>query len=347
MRSSVCICLACLLLAMFCLPVSASSSNVIFSSLSDAALGADSGSNWINSSKLEYNDGVVTIKTGSDSTKTNVYLNKANLKNTGLGTAINAGNAKFTLHTEIQIPTYTTTTVIEAGLVLGATVSADTTVNTRFFLLDKSAERNAVPRPAHVRLRNNLAGSNAYNSDIVSVGVNFTPNTWMTMDVLVDMSTETAQIYVNNTLIDTFTCTVNRLNLAGWKVGFRGYEGVSFRNFAVYSGLIAPNVATPTPVATPTATASPQVTATPTVTLSPQMTTSPTVTVSPQETTAAPSETPVTTVVPNKTQTPGNPNPPTSDSSGVTIILSLGVLIASGILLFFYRKKNKVEQKAK
>ncbi len=252
----ICICLVVtLLLGMYAFPSVASESsgsqeesNLIFSSFTDEKITSTGTPNWAKSSGIgvDFSDDVMTLTTANDRTHTNVYLNGTTLTNTKLGTAITANTAKFTLHTEIRIPEYTVGatngTIIEAGIVLGNTVSADLGVSARFYLCDNGTERSDTygnPRQVYARLKNNLA-SNAFTSDATPAGTNFMAGEWMSLDVLVDMTTEIASIYYNSQLIDTFTCTNARLKASGWKVGFRGYKGVSFRNFSVYEGLVVP-----------------------------------------------------------------------------------------------------------
>ncbi len=342
MKKLICSILCALLIATCMVTVSqASGSNVIFSSFTDEKIGTIT---WVNSQNVEYEDGILTINTAGENTKANVYLNGTNLKNTDLASGITAGTAKFTLHTEVRIPAYTTSTIIEAGIVLGNTVNPDTSVNTRFFLMDTGSQRNTVPRDVHVRLQNNVAGANNFVSDAVSANIDFVANAWMSLDVLVDMSQGTAAMYVNNALITTFACTKTRMDAAGYKVGFRGYEGVSFRNFSVYNGLVVPQIQTPSATPTPTATATPHVTPTPTASATASAGTSakPTITVAPESTSPAttPNATLPTATTDGTTATGGNGNPITSDRNYMPIILGAVVLLAAVALFIILRCKR-------
>ncbi len=248
MKKYACLCMVFVVLLTCCMvpvglqEVAAAEDNVIFSSFEDENINNGTPS-WAYDTAPQYSDGVLTLRSSGNA---NVYLNKTDLRSTILGTAISAGNAKFTLHAEVQVPTYTSgsgATIIEAGFVLGNTVTAALGTSTRFLLVDNGTERTdtyGVPRQVYAKVMHNVSAPNNTNPTSIASGVNFIPGEWMVLDVLVDMSTEKATIYCNYQPVATFTCTKAGLNAAGWKVGFRGFNGVSFRNFSVLNGIETP-----------------------------------------------------------------------------------------------------------
>ncbi len=294
------------------------------------------------SGSVSYQKGVLTIT--KERGMTYAPIVSANIK-TFLGEAAFTAprSAKFTMHVEVKIPAYTTTTVIKAGMMIGAGVNG---AGNLFQLTD--AEQTGAPRMLRVQHHANI-GAGAYATSALSSGVNFVADQWVSMDVLVDLTTEKATFYVDNNLVGAVDCQASNFGNAGWRVGFLGYKGVSFRNMQVMKGLVVPNMSSsPSPSASP----SPSITPAPTSPSLPSATPSATEASSAEpshtpDTTESPSAQPDTTVgvteqstvVPNATPA-GSKNPNTSGADYSYMIIISGILLLASVVfaIYCYRK---------
>ncbi len=300
------------------------------------------------SGNVSYQNGVLTIV--KESGMTYAPIVSANIK-TFLGeSAFTAPyTAKFTMHVEVKIPSYSAGTTIKAGMMIGAGVNGGGNL---FQLTD--GEQTGTPRILRVQHHANI-GAGAYATSAVPSGENFVADQWISMDVLVDLSAEQATFYVNNNLVGTVDCRAGSFGNAGWRVGFLGYKGVSFRNMKVSKGLVTPSVVTPpsaTPVTTPsvapsavpsaTATTAPAPTAASTqmpaqteiATMEPDATASVTTEPVPTNNDVVPS-----TVAPSASA-PDNVNPETSDGDYTYLIIIAGILLVASIVFAVYRSRK-------
>lgn len=172
-----------------------------------------------NAGDAAYGSGILTMTSNSNRS---VLLNDADV----------SALKKFTLHTEMKIPEYGLSTVFESGIGVGNSTGS----LYRFVLKDDGKERNNESiRTAYIA---QIAGSNTIGT--TSLDFNMIPNTWISFDVLIDTTQENnnVDVYVNDRFVATYTLTAAQLSAA--KVGFRGFNGVAFRNFKVLDGLVVP-----------------------------------------------------------------------------------------------------------
>lgn len=278
------------------------------------------------SGNVSYQNGVLTIT--KESGMTYAPIVSANIK-TFLGDAAFASpySAKFTMHVEIKIPAYSAATRLKAGMMIGAGVNGGGNL---FQITD--AEQTGVPRALRVQHHANV-GTGAYATSALASGIDFVADQWIRMDVLVDLSAEQATFYINDNLIGAVDCRANGFGNAGWRIGFLGYKGVSFRNMKVMKGLVVPD---------PSASPSTMPSATPAVSESPSMTPN-----NPMEETDAPSVLPETTTgttqqssaVPTATSESGaNPNTAGTDYSYMIFIAGILLLASVAFAIYRYRK---------
>ncbi len=172
--------------------------------------------NITGASNASYADGTLTMTSASNAS---IFLTDANVANL----------KKFTLHTEMKIPTYSLSTVFEGGFGVGSSSLY------RFFLKDDGRERN-VEKLRTAYLAQHITSA----SGVTALDFNLIPETWIKLDVLVDATkdTENVDIYINNRYVTTYSFAASLM--AGAKVGFRGFNGVAFRDFQVLDGLVCP-----------------------------------------------------------------------------------------------------------
>ncbi len=293
------------------------------------------------SGNVSYQNGVLTIT--KESGMTYAPIVSANIKTfLGENAFTSPSSAQFTMHVEIKIPTYSATTKIKAGMMIGAGVNGGGNL---FQITD--GEQTGVPRALRVQHHANV-GTGAYATSALPSGVDFVADQWIRMDVLVNLSAEQATFYINDNLVGSVDCRANGFGNAGWRIGFLGYKGVSFRNMQVMKGLVVPD---PSAVPSVPPTLKPSVAPTATPSTTPDATETPVETLTPVPgNTEAPSVQPDTTAdatrqpseIPTATTTAGA-NPNTSDTDYSYIIVIAGVLLLASVVFAIYRyKKDRV-----
>ncbi|MBR5500709.1 MAG: hypothetical protein IKV74_04195 [Clostridia bacterium] len=187
-----------------------------------------------------YADGVLTIS--NPSTRGAVRFITPNLK-TLLGTEDSVvRSAQFTIHTEIMVPE-TAGKTVKVGLFSGDQI--DYGYGNRFQLIhNTSIEKDTAEtfRQVYVQHEYTIPTPEFGGSAVMPAGVNFVPNEWISLDLLVDFANSTTSIYINNNLVGTVnTCTFDRMNSGGWRFGFFVQNGTaSFRNLSIRKGVSEP-----------------------------------------------------------------------------------------------------------
>ncbi len=286
---------AILMIGCFAGTVSGTESNVLFTFEtlnSDGTLAGGSGligKDGTNPAK--YENGILKMSTtGSE----NLFLTNGKIAET---------QDQYTVSVEFTVSEYTSSTVLEAIILLGET-RVDFNHH-RFEFKDLGAERTGTSnRPVHLRYQRRKVSDYLEKTTEVATAAKFNPGTWVRVDLLVDEANRQVKVYVNKSLIQTLTIDTAQLPLDG-RIGFRG-KGVSWRNLTVSKGLIDP-AATATPTSTATAT-------------------------------VVPTETPIAT--PTATQKPTD-NPITSDTSILLPCVATLMVVAVAIVLCGYQRRKE------
>ena len=107
----------------------------------------------------------------------------------------------------------------------------------RFILKDDGTERSSENlRTAY--LARLISGGAA--DGVTALDFNLVPETWIKIDLLIDATKEAdnVDVYINNRFVTTYSLATSLMTNA--KVGFRGFQGVAFRNFSVLEYLAVP-----------------------------------------------------------------------------------------------------------
>ena len=193
----------------------------------------------LNNSYVSYSNGEMTfVQDSNPAYMAMLYANimRTDLMLSAIANDVNAGTAKFTIHTEVKVPNYTSGKDINVGVSVGNGTTAG--VAHLFKLFDNGADTGSEEayRTAYVQHHANI--TNGYASGAVATESKFVPGVWMQLDLLFDMAAKTVTFYVDGVQITTITCT--NLTTPGGRIGFFGQKGTVFRDFAVYKGLVTP-----------------------------------------------------------------------------------------------------------
>ncbi len=192
----------------------------------------------LNNGYVSYNNGEMTIVQDSNPAHfATLYANitRTDLLLSAIANDVNAGTAKFTIHTEVKVPRYTSEKDVNVGVSIGNNTAG---IAHLFRLFDNDANTGSEEayRTAYVQHHANI--TNGYASGIVATESKFVPGVWMQLDLLFDMAAKTVTFYVDGYMITSVTCA--DLTAAGGRIGFFGQKDVVFRDFAVYQGLVTP-----------------------------------------------------------------------------------------------------------
>ena len=241
MKKSICGILVIVLLASFLLipsGVAEAASNtplVTFESMQSA--GKLVG-NLLNNNYVSYSNGEMTfVQDSNPAYVATLYANitRTDLLLSAIANDVNAGTAKFTVHTEVKVPNYTSGKDINVGVSIGNTSAGTAHL---FKLFDNGADTGSEEAYRTVYVQHHANITNGYASGVVATESKFVPGVWMQLDLLFDMAANTVTFYVDGYQITTVTCA--NLTAAGGRIGFFGQKGTVFRDFAVYKGLVTP-----------------------------------------------------------------------------------------------------------
>jgi len=324
MKKRVCLMVLSVLMLIGCIAgsVISADSNILFDFNTLNAEGTLGTSGLIGKDKTNpatYSDGILKMSTTASE---NLFLTDAKIPE---------NVDQFTISVEFTVSEYTTSTILEAVILLGE--SRWTNNHHRFEIKDKERTTTS-DRTAYFRYQRRKVSEYLEKTTEEGTGAVFNAGEWVRVDLLVDETNKKVEVYVNKTLVKTVTdIKTDQLPLDG-RIGFRG-KGVSWRNLVVYNELVNP-AATQAPTETPTQAPTETPTQAPTEAPTQAPTQAPT-----EAPTQAPTEAPTQAPTEAPTEAP-SVNPETGDNFSAFPLIAAFLIITAIIVCISYKKQKNV-----